>query len=191
MQEADTGKLRTPRLLSFRLCVPSLDGQPSTNLPSHAKVRSTTHRLGSRTKPFALSGRLTVSSVHSSPMACRSLSPAYPPSVKIWPQTWELFTGILEQIGSNRHGPGCWRHELTIIQQKPEDVGHNMTLAPFGLFASVIAAKTSAFPGQFLPLWLSITPAVGSAARSASIIEQQRLSRSFIASNHATMKIRH
>ena len=59
-------------------------------------------------------------------------------------QTWVLFTGSLEQIGS----------AVTVLdvggmnddhQQKPEDVGHNMTLAPFGLFASVIAANASAF----------------------------------------------
>ena len=31
------------------------------HLPSQAKVRSTTHRLGSKTKPFALFGHLTIS----------------------------------------------------------------------------------------------------------------------------------
>ncbi len=81
------------------------------HLPSHAKVRSTTHRLGSRTKPFALSGRLTVSSVHSSPMACRSLSPAYPPSVKIWRKHGNFLPAALSRSGKRRHGPGCWRHE--------------------------------------------------------------------------------
>ncbi len=70
------------------------------HLPSHAKVRSTTHRLGSRTKPFALSGRLTVSSVHSSPMACRSLSPAYPPSVKIWRKHGNFLPAALSRSGA-------------------------------------------------------------------------------------------
>ena len=70
------------------------------HLPSHAKVRSTTHRMGSRTKPFALSGRLTVSSVHSSPMACRSLSPAYPPSVKIWRKHGNFLPAALSRSGA-------------------------------------------------------------------------------------------
>ena len=70
------------------------------HLPSHAKVRSTTHRLGSRTKPFALSGRLTVSSVHSSPMACRSLSPAYPPSAKIWRKHGNFLPAALSRSGA-------------------------------------------------------------------------------------------
>ncbi len=46
--------------------------------PSRAKVRSTTHRRGSSTKPLAVSDRLMIS-IFQSPrqaMACRSLSPA-------------------------------------------------------------------------------------------------------------------
>ena len=47
--------------------------------PSHANVRSTTHRLGSTSKPCALSDRLMISRVQS-PLprkASRSLSPAF------------------------------------------------------------------------------------------------------------------
>src|SRR3546814_21157129 len=51
---------------------------------SQASVRSTTQRLGSTTKPFAVSDRLTISRVHL-PMRRRaslSFSPAYQPSEK-------------------------------------------------------------------------------------------------------------
>ena len=46
--------------------------------PSHAKVRSTTHRLGMTSKPFAVSERLTISSVHFPILsrAPRSFGPA-------------------------------------------------------------------------------------------------------------------
>ena len=46
------------------------------HLPSHAKVRSTTYRLGRRVKPLAPCGRLTISSTHSLPSASRSFSTA-------------------------------------------------------------------------------------------------------------------
>src|SRR3546814_2974207 len=53
---------------------------------SHAKVRSTTQRRGSTSKPLAVSDRLMISMVHLLfPIlrsASRSLSPAYPPSAK-------------------------------------------------------------------------------------------------------------
>src|SRR5271155_2335834 len=51
---------------------------------SQAKVRSTTQRFGSRTKPLAVSERLMISMVQSPSLAkaSRSLSPAYPPSAK-------------------------------------------------------------------------------------------------------------
>ena len=46
----------------------------------HAKVRSTTHRRGSTSKPFAASDRLMIATVHLAVptlrSACRSLSPA-------------------------------------------------------------------------------------------------------------------
>ena len=53
---------------------------------SHAGVRSTTDRRGRRAKPFAPSDRLTISIVPS-PVAAdapHSLSPAEPPSAKMW-----------------------------------------------------------------------------------------------------------
>lgn len=48
------------------------------HLPSHAKVRTTTHRRGRTSKPLALSGRLTISIVNL-PIYCsapRSFGPA-------------------------------------------------------------------------------------------------------------------
>ena len=52
--------------------------------PNQANVRSTTHLLGNRTKPSALSERLMISRVHlpSAFRASRSFGPAYPPSAK-------------------------------------------------------------------------------------------------------------
>ncbi|SFL33952.1 hypothetical protein SAMN04488004_114101 [Loktanella salsilacus] len=49
---------------------------------SQAKVRSTTHRRGSTSKPSAVSERLTIWTVHRPRAfsASRSLGPAYPPS---------------------------------------------------------------------------------------------------------------
>lgn len=41
------------------------------HLPSHAKVRSTTHRRGRTSKPLALSDRLTISVVYF-PIFCRA-----------------------------------------------------------------------------------------------------------------------
>ena len=54
--------------------------------PSHAHVRSTTHRRGSRTKPLAASERLTISSVQVPILssACVSFGPSQPPSANTW-----------------------------------------------------------------------------------------------------------
>lgn len=48
---------------------------------THARVRSSTQRRGTTTKPFALSDRLTIFTDHLPTLrnAWRSLSPAYPP----------------------------------------------------------------------------------------------------------------
>src|SRR5512132_3564310 len=53
---------------------------------SQARVRSTTQRRGSTTKPLATSDRLTMSIVHlpSGTRHCWSFSPAQPPSAKTW-----------------------------------------------------------------------------------------------------------
>ncbi len=70
------------------------------HLPNHAKVRSTTQRMGSRTKPFTAPGRLTISRVHLLPMVCRSLSPAYPPSAKIWRSQGNFLPTALSTSGA-------------------------------------------------------------------------------------------
>jgi hypothetical protein len=53
---------------------------------SHANVRSTTHRRGRTSNPFAVSERLMISIVQSPrPLsAAFSLSPAQPPSANTW-----------------------------------------------------------------------------------------------------------
>ena len=60
--------------------ISSLRSQSLANLrflPNHANVRSTTHRLGSRTKPFSSCERMIVCIVHSSPIAFFNFGPRY------------------------------------------------------------------------------------------------------------------
>ena len=66
-----------PMQLNFRLFSPNL--LPNGGTASPANIRSTTHRLGNRTKPSALSERLMISTVHlpSAFRASRSFGPAY------------------------------------------------------------------------------------------------------------------
>ncbi len=113
--------------------------------PSHAKVRSTTHRRGSSTKPFAVSDRLMISIVHvpHALKASLSLSPALRLPArqalrmnctaigKDMAQPREAVTDFLENVaraikilnigGMNDGG-----------DEKTWRVGEDMTLASFG-----------------------------------------------------------
>ena len=136
--------------------------------PNHEKLLSTTHRLGSTTKPRASSLRLTISSRRAGNLATASL-------------TWR---GVIAAVGPDKFEPGEARaygveHEGGAVpilnagrvnddpQRQALDVDQRVDLAALDLLAGVVAyaaVLTTPFSADFTD-WLSMIAAVGLAWR--------------------------
>ena len=116
--------------------------------PSQANVRSTTHRRGRTSTPFAVSDRLTICSVQSPILssAPRSFGRVNPPSAKTCRsqgQAWRMDfrtagapVAVLD-VGGMNHQP----------EQEADGVDDDVALASLNVLGGVKAANTSTFGG--------------------------------------------
>jgi hypothetical protein len=138
--------------------------------PSHARVRSTTQRLGKTPKPFAVSERLTISVTRQGLL----LSIA---------KLRSLIAVVSEQPLKKRKSPEqCVQNENASIailnvgamndgvKQQTYRVDENMPFLAFDLFARIITMRIDAVPpfSALFTLWLSMTAAVELASRPAA-----------------------
>ena len=116
--------------------------------PSHAKVRSTTHRRGRTTNPFAVSQRLMISIFHS-PCSAERLA-QFRAGIgaigKKMTQPGETVANGLYEIACAVAilNVGCMNdHE----QHQSDRVGNDVTFAALDLLSGVITANTATFRG--------------------------------------------
>lgn len=105
--------------------------------PSHANVRSTTHRRGSSSKPSARSDRLTISSVNFPTFSSLPLSfgPAYPPSAKICRSHGHRLRMVCKTYGAlSVLNARRMDHETN---HQAESINHNMALATVDLLPRI------------------------------------------------------
>ena len=114
--------------------------------PSHAKVRSTTHRRGRTTNPFAVSLRLTTSIVQS-PWAGNRLAQLRAGIGTIGKQV----TQPGEPVANGLDERACAIAVLNVgrgndhKQQQSDRVDNNVALATLDLFSGVISAERPRF----------------------------------------------